>query len=156
MKQPPNSLTALLKQAETMFTNNKSSKLITLEDIEALAGFIEKGNKFLVDKVSNLVPITSNNKPNNKGNNSGYYNSIVTRNNDFVPSKQQVVHEPPLVISGDLQGTNFVTEASISLYDPTVDIEQQVNQSRDEQIEQSVDEVEVLNSIFESVEDAQE
>lgn len=156
MKQPSNSLAALLKQAEVMFTNNKSSKLITLEDIEALAGFIEKGNKFLVDKVSNLVPITSNNKPNNKANNSSYYNSIVTRNNEFVSTKQQVVQESPLVISGDLQGTNFVTEASISLYDPTAEIQQQVNQSRDEQSEQSVDEVEVLNSIFESVEDAQE
>lgn len=156
MKQPPNSLAVLLKQAETMFTSNKSNKFITLEDIEALAGFLEKGSKFLENKVANLVPVNNRNK---SGNNT-YYNSNVIKSNNFIPNKQQAVQETPLLISGDIQGTNFVTEASISLYDPTADIEQQVNQSKQELAEQAtdelIDEVDVLNNIFESLENAQE
>jgi len=148
----PTSLSVLLKQAEAIFSNPKASKQITLDDIQVLSSFIDKGNKFLVDKVSNLMPSIN---PNNKPNRTNYYNNNVARVNSSIASNQVRQQDAPLVISGDLQGTNFVTEASISLFDPTEEIEKQISQSIQED-ESIGDEVEVLNSIFDTVEDVQQ
>ncbi len=153
MKQPtnPTSLSVLLKQAEGILTSPKASKYITLDDIEALSKFIGEGGKFLQDKVAKLAPST-------KSNNNTYYNTNTAKQGSSnVLSRQERQPESPIVISsGDLLGTNFITDASISLYDISPEIEQQVSQSRDEIVDDSVDEVDVLNSIFESVKDVQE
>lgn len=147
------SLYVLLSIAELLFTENRSGKL-TLDDIETLSNFIKKGNEFLSKKLSNLAPPTS--KSNNYGPNS-YGSNNSSKYINTVSAKPEITQDTSLVISGDLQGTNFITDATISLYDPTAEIEQKIFESRHDVEEAEVfDEVEVLNNLFERVENEQQ